>query len=129
MHSPTRLRRVSVRFALVLLGMAVFLGSWAMLFVALFFAYAFLRARAPSWPPLDAPSLPRLLPGLNTLVIAASSVAVVRVSSQLRLIWGSVTPKRARRSMRAVYERRSAGYKPRESQPKQPSLRSAKRAR
>jgi cytochrome c oxidase subunit 3 len=61
-------------------GMAVFLGSWAMLFVALFFAYAFLRARAPSWPPLDAPPLPRLLPGVNTLVIAASSLAVVRAA-------------------------------------------------
>jgi cytochrome c oxidase subunit 3 len=59
-------------------GMAVFLGSWAMLFLALFFAYAFVRARAPVWPPLGAPPLPRLLPGLNTLAIAASSVAVVR---------------------------------------------------
>lgn len=59
-------------------GMAVFLGSWAMLFVALFFAYAFVRARAPAWPPVDAPPLPRLLPGLNTIVIAASSAAVVR---------------------------------------------------
>lgn len=59
-------------------GMAIFLGSWAMLFVSLFFAYAFVRARAPAWPPLDAPRLPRLLPGLNTLVIAASSIAVVR---------------------------------------------------
>jgi heme/copper-type cytochrome/quinol oxidase subunit 3 len=59
-------------------GMAIFLGSWAMLFVALFFAYAFVRARAPVWPPLGAPPLPRLLPGLNTLAIAASSVAVVR---------------------------------------------------
>jgi heme/copper-type cytochrome/quinol oxidase subunit 3 len=58
--------------------MAIFLGSWAMLFVGLFFAYAFVRARAPVWPPLDAPPLPRLLPGLNTLAIAASSAAVVR---------------------------------------------------
>jgi heme/copper-type cytochrome/quinol oxidase subunit 3 len=59
-------------------GMAVFLGSWAMLFAGLFFAYAFVRARAPVWPPLDAPPLPRLLPGLNTLAIAASSAAMVR---------------------------------------------------
>ncbi len=58
-------------------GMAVFLGSWAMLFVGLFFSYAFVRARAPAWPPLDAPPLPRLVPALNTLVIAASSAAVV----------------------------------------------------
>ncbi len=59
-------------------GMAVFLGSWAMLFAGLFFAYALVRARATTWPPLDAPPLPRLLPGLNTLVIAASSAAVAR---------------------------------------------------
>src|SRR5512133_777980 len=59
-------------------GMAIFLGSWAMLFLALFFAYAFVRSRAPVWPPLGAPPLPRLLPGLNTLAIAASSAAVAR---------------------------------------------------
>lgn len=64
-------------------GMAVFLGSWAMLFVALFFSYAFVRARAPVWPPLDAPALPRLLPGLNTLAVFASSAAVaLAVASQ-----------------------------------------------
>jgi heme/copper-type cytochrome/quinol oxidase subunit 3 len=59
-------------------GMAIFLGSWAMLFVGLFFAYAFVRGRAPVWPPIDAPPLPRLVPGLNTLAIAASSVVVER---------------------------------------------------
>lgn len=59
-------------------GMAIFLGSWAMLFVGLFFAYAFVRARSPAWPPLDAAPLPRLIPGLNTLAIAAASLAVVR---------------------------------------------------
>jgi cytochrome c oxidase subunit III len=59
-------------------GMAVFLGSWAMLFVALFFAYAFVRARADLWPPEGTPPLPQLVPGLNTLVIAASAVAMVR---------------------------------------------------
>jgi heme/copper-type cytochrome/quinol oxidase subunit 3 len=66
-------------------GMAVFLGSWAMLFVGLFFAYAFVRARAPAWPPLDAPPLPRLLPGLNTLAILASSAAVARAVGQREL--------------------------------------------
>lgn len=57
-------------------GMVIFLGSWAMMFAALLFAYAVVRARAPAWPPPDLPPLPVLLPGLNTLVIAASSVAV-----------------------------------------------------
>jgi heme/copper-type cytochrome/quinol oxidase subunit 3 len=65
--------------------MAVFLGSWAMLFTGLFFAYAFVRARAPAWPPLEAPPLPRLVPGLNTLAIAASSAAVVRAVRQREL--------------------------------------------
>jgi heme/copper-type cytochrome/quinol oxidase subunit 3 len=66
-------------------GMAIFLGSWAMLFAGLFFAYAFVRAGAPVWPPPEAPPLPRLVPGLNTLVIAASSVAMVRAVRQAEL--------------------------------------------
>lgn len=57
-------------------GMIVFLGSWAMMFAALFFAYAVVRVRAPAWPPPDQPALPLLLPGLNTVVVAASSVVV-----------------------------------------------------
>lgn len=54
-------------------GMVVFLGSWAMMFGALFFAYTAVRLRATSWPPLGAPELPILLPGINTLVLLASS--------------------------------------------------------
>jgi cytochrome c oxidase subunit III len=69
-------------------GMVIFLGSWAMMFAALFFAYAVVRFRAPIWPPLDQPRLPILLPGLNTVLIAASSglVAVaVRATALGRL--------------------------------------------
>jgi cytochrome c oxidase subunit III len=54
-------------------GMVIFLASWAMMFAALFFAYGVVRFRAPIWPPYDQPRLPILLPGLNTVVIAASS--------------------------------------------------------
>jgi cytochrome c oxidase subunit III len=57
-------------------GMIVFLGSWAMMFAALFFAYAVVRLRAPMWPPPDQPTLPILIPGLNTAVIALSSAVV-----------------------------------------------------
>jgi heme/copper-type cytochrome/quinol oxidase subunit 3 len=57
-------------------GMVIFLGSWAMMFAALFFAYAVVRFRAPMWPPPDQPSLPLLLPAINTAVIAISSVVV-----------------------------------------------------
>ena len=38
-----------------LLGMTLFLASWAMLFAALFFAYGLTRVRAPAWPPPDLP--------------------------------------------------------------------------
>jgi cytochrome c oxidase subunit 3 len=58
------------------IGMIIFLASWAMMFAALFFAYGVVRFRAPFWPPPDQPRLPILLPGLNTVVIAASSAAV-----------------------------------------------------
>lgn len=84
-HEPVRVygldryrRRPGAEERTARVGMAIFLGSWAMLFAGLFFAYALVRARAPVWPPLEAPPLPRLLPGLNTLAIAASSAAVVR---------------------------------------------------
>jgi cytochrome c oxidase subunit III len=58
------------------IGMVIFLGSWAMMFAALFFAYGMVRVRAPMWPPPDQPALPILVPGLNTAVIAGSSAAV-----------------------------------------------------
>ncbi len=58
------------------IGMAVFLASWAMMFIALFFAYGLVRLRAPVWPPPGELQLPRFLPGLNTLVIALSSATL-----------------------------------------------------
>ena len=57
-------------------GMLVFLGSWIMLFAALFFVYGSVRSRAPAWPPPDQPRLPVLLPGVNTGAMAASSAAL-----------------------------------------------------
>jgi heme/copper-type cytochrome/quinol oxidase subunit 3 len=62
----------------------LFLGSWTMMFAALFFAYAYVRVHAESWPPADAPGLPLLLPGVNTLVIGVSSVALQRALSAAR---------------------------------------------
>jgi heme/copper-type cytochrome/quinol oxidase subunit 3 len=53
--------------------MVIFLGSWAMMFGSLFFAYGMVRARANAWPPPDLPELPLGLPGFNTIVLAASS--------------------------------------------------------
>src|SRR5438067_7821759 len=60
------------------IGMIVFLASWAMMFAALFFAYAFVRSRFASqgWPPPGLPRLPVAMPGLNTVVLLASSAAL-----------------------------------------------------
>src|SRR5688500_3182470 len=55
------------------LGMVLFLGSWAMMFGSLFFAYGMVRARSNAWPPPDLPVLPLGLPGINTAVLGASS--------------------------------------------------------
>jgi len=59
-------------------GMLIFLAGWTMLFAGLFFAYGLVRARAGIWPPADLPPLPRLVPGLATLLLGASSLAVDR---------------------------------------------------
>jgi heme/copper-type cytochrome/quinol oxidase subunit 3 len=55
--------------------MVLFLASWAMLFAALFFAYAALRARSPVWPP-SGWRLPLGLPALNTAILLASSATL-----------------------------------------------------
>lgn len=55
------------------LGMIVALGSWAMMFGALFFMYFGLRSRSVVWPPPGAPTLPVALPAANTIVLLASS--------------------------------------------------------
>lgn len=59
-------------------GMTVFLGTWVMLFAALFLAYGVVRAQAESWPSPGEPRLPLGLPGLATLLILSSSVALRR---------------------------------------------------
>ena len=69
-------------------GMVMALGSWSMLFGALFFAYAILRLRAGTWPPMGVEPLPRLLPSFNTLVLLASSVVLahgLRPASESRI--------------------------------------------
>jgi cytochrome c oxidase subunit 3 len=58
------------------IGMVIFLGAAAMLFAALFFAYAVMRAQAPAWPPVGQARLPRGALGLNTLVLVAASLAL-----------------------------------------------------
>ena len=63
----------------VLLGVKLAILSEVMLFGAFFAVYFVLRAESLAWPPvegLDRPEL--LLPGLNTLILVASSVTMQR---------------------------------------------------
>ncbi|MFO0589073.1 MAG: heme-copper oxidase subunit III [Polyangiaceae bacterium] len=59
------------------LGMIIALGAWAMMFGALFFVYAGIRTGTRVWPPPGLPPIPVALPAVNTLVLAASSGALV----------------------------------------------------
>ncbi len=58
------------------IGMVVFLGGWAMLFAALFFAYAIVRYKQMSWPPEGEAALPLTLPSINTALLVASSATL-----------------------------------------------------
>ena len=65
------------------LGMWLFLASEVMLFGALFSAYALLRSGAASWP--DQSSIVNVrLASINTLVLIASSVIILRALAALR---------------------------------------------
>ena len=65
------------------LGMWLFLASEVMLFGSLFSSYALLRSGAMSWP--DQSSVVNVpLAAVNTLVLIASSVAILRGLAALR---------------------------------------------
>jgi cytochrome c oxidase subunit III len=65
-------------------GIVVALASWGMMFAGIFFMYAALRARAPSWPPVGMPHLPTGWAWGSTAVIVASSFAFDRGLVALR---------------------------------------------
>jgi cytochrome c oxidase subunit III len=71
----------------------VFLASWAMMFAALFFSYAFVRSSQAAWPPPGVPILPIGLPAINTAVLLASSLTFAYGLRELR------------RGKRAVFQR------------------------
>ncbi|HVE82252.1 MAG TPA: cytochrome c oxidase subunit 3 [Myxococcales bacterium] len=67
------------------MGMVLFLGSWAMLFAALFLAYGFARMRLTSWPPAGVAALPWKLPLGNTLVLGLSSWSYQRAVREVQM--------------------------------------------
>ena len=71
--SPSRPLLDNVRLAMVF-----FLSAETMLFGAFVSGFFVLRLAAPQWPPPLQPRLPVLVTGLNTIVLLASSFAMVR---------------------------------------------------
>ena len=55
-----------------------------MMFGSLFFAYGMVRARSSEWPPSDLPSLPLVVPAINSVVLAISSAVLQLVLRALR---------------------------------------------
>lgn len=68
----------------VVLATIFFIGAEAMFFTGLVFSFWILRLAAPVWPPPLQPRLPLGVTGLNTLVLLASSAAMVAASRALR---------------------------------------------
>jgi cytochrome c oxidase subunit III len=66
------------------LAMLFFLSAEVMFFAGLISAFFVLRLAAPTWPPPLQPRLPVLVTGLNTLVLLASSLAMVAALRAVR---------------------------------------------
>jgi cytochrome c oxidase subunit 3 len=59
-------------------GMAIFMGAWAMMLAALLFAYFDVRLQASQWPPAGEPRLPHDVPALATFVLFSASYTLER---------------------------------------------------
>jgi heme/copper-type cytochrome/quinol oxidase subunit 3 len=68
----------------LILATLFFIGTEIMLFAGLIFALWILRLGAPVWPPPLLPRLPLGVTAINTLVLLASSVAVVASGRALK---------------------------------------------
>ncbi len=60
----------------VIFGVLIFVVSELIMFVSLVLAFWFTRMNFPQWPPPGQPRLPALLTGMNTLILAASGIAM-----------------------------------------------------
>jgi cytochrome c oxidase subunit 3 len=67
-----------------LFGVFVFLLAESMIFLGLFMAYLTFRAVAPTWPPEGTPERELLLPGINTLILIASSFVIHQADTAIK---------------------------------------------
>ena len=79
-------------------GLIVFLAAEGMIFMGLFIAYLTFRMVTPAWPPEGTEKLELLLPGLNTVVLIASSFVIHQADAAIKKnnvaglrIWFAIT--------------------------------------
>ena len=65
-------------------GLLVFLVAEGMIFLGLFVAYLTFRAVNPVWPPEGTPERELLLPGINTLILVASSFVIHNADTAIK---------------------------------------------
>ncbi len=65
-------------------GVIVFLVAEGMIFLGLFAAYLTFRAVAPVWPPEGSPERELLLPGINTVILIASSFVIHNADTAIK---------------------------------------------
>jgi len=66
-----------------IVGTVFLIGGEIMFFAGLIFAFWVLRLAAPFWPPPFQPRLPVVVTGVNTLVLLASSAAMIAAGRAL----------------------------------------------
>ncbi|GAB4218298.1 MAG: heme-copper oxidase subunit III [Synechococcales cyanobacterium] len=67
-----------------LFGVKVFLLSESMLFLSLFAAYLTFKFVTPVWPPEGTPERELLLPGLNSVILIASSFVIHQAEDAIK---------------------------------------------
>lgn len=67
-----------------MMGIIVFLVAEGMIFFGLFTAYLAFRAVSPVWPPEGTERLELLLPGVNTIILIASSFVIHNADTAIK---------------------------------------------
>jgi cytochrome c oxidase subunit III len=67
-----------------MLGVIVFLCAEGMIFFGMFAAYLIYRSMAPAWPPEGTPDRELLLPGINTVILIASSFVIHNADTAIK---------------------------------------------
>jgi cytochrome c oxidase subunit 3 len=65
-------------------GLICFFLAEGMIFAGLFIAYLTFRAVYPEWPPAGTPERELLLPGINTIILVASSFVIHKAEGAVK---------------------------------------------